>query len=278
MEVRIAENAEISQLKKLWREVFDSDGGYTELFFKYRYPTCKCIGLFDGKNLLSAQYLMPCKLKINSESFDIRYVFAVATFPNLQGRGYNTFLLKQTEKYARQLNIDGMALMPANEGLFKYYQKVGYETAFYVDKQEYKITEKSNIRLSKCSLKDEVQIREDYFKKCDGFLSWDSEALEYCERDNGFSNGEVLQFSEICKGYAVCNFSEDSVYVRELICSPQFKREIVNALGNYFKRQKVIVTSETDNKEIPYGMLLSCSESLKAASYGKNLHMSLPMD
>ncbi|MEG1972564.1 MAG: GNAT family N-acetyltransferase, partial [Oscillospiraceae bacterium] len=121
MKVRITEDGDIPQLKKLWKAIFDFDGGYTELFFKYRYPTCQGIGLFDGDKLLSAQYLIPCKLNIGDACFDIKYVFAVATFPELQGRGYNTFLLNETEKYAHKNNIAGMALMPANEGLFDYY-------------------------------------------------------------------------------------------------------------------------------------------------------------
>ncbi len=56
----------------------------------------------------------------------------MATHPQYQGRGLGQQLLRFAYDYARRRRgWAGLTLVPADEGLFHFYAKTDYQTAFY---------------------------------------------------------------------------------------------------------------------------------------------------
>lgn len=64
------------------------------------------------------------------------YLYAVCTHPDFRGRGLSSGLLAYAEQALRRMGFSCTALVPANEKLFEFYQKSGYQTVFYQKKYE----------------------------------------------------------------------------------------------------------------------------------------------
>ena len=278
MEIRKTNDRDIPELKRLWRKVFDNEGIYTDLFFKHRYENCQGIGLFCADKVLSALYLLPCKFKVKDKEYTARYVFAVATFPCERGKGYSGKVMRYAHECMLAEGVDVSILMPAEKSLFDFYKKQGYQTAFYINMSKFK-TEKDNIvKLEKCDLSSMFELREKHMNRSDGYLSWDKDALKFCQIDNDYSHGSVLSFSDISEGYAVCSYFEDCVVIKELVCEKDCKEKIINSIGNYFNKKKVILRDYSDEKAVSFGMLYPISEKFSKEFKTGSYYLSLPMD
>ena len=280
MEIRLTRNEDIPQLKKMWRAVFDSNGTFTELFFKYRYETCEGIGMFEGKELLSVLYLLPCTLKTEEKEYSMSYIFAVATFPEYRGRGYCSEVMRFAHEYLKEKGVDCASLVPAEGDLFNFYAALDYKKAFYISLDTYHVLKSKKLAAKKVPLASQKAIREEYMASSDGYLSWDENALSFCQKDNNYGgSGEVISFPSLGRNYAVCSLGENSVLIKEIACDKGNKKRLVNAVGNYYGKKKVIVRDVPCDKSHPFGMLYPVSDKFKEEFNMEGIyHISLPMD
>ena len=279
MEIRLTRDEDIPQLKKMWRAVFDSNGTFTELFFKYRYKTCEGIGMFDKGELLSMLYLLPCTLKMKDKEYSMSYIFAVATFPDKRGKGYCSETMRFAHEYLREKGIDCASLVPAEGSLFDFYAALDYKKAFYIDLDTYHVLNSRKLPAKTVSLSSQRILREEYMSSSDGFLSWDEDALSFCQKDNNYGgSGEIISFPSLGRNYAVCSVGENHVLIKEIACDKN-KTRLINAVGNHYGKKKVIVRDVPTDKSHPFGMVYPVSDRFKEEFNMDSIcHISLPMD
>ena len=280
MEIRLTRDEDIPELKKLWRDAFDEKGIYTELFMEKRYKTCEAAGMFDGKKLLSVLYMLPCTFKLKDKEYSMSYIFAVATFKEQRGKGYCSSVMNFAHEYLKSKGVDCASLVPAEEELFNFYRNLQYEDAFYISLDSYHILKSKKLPASFVSLEKRKDIREKYFGTTDGFLSWDENALAFCQLDNSYSgDGEIISFPSLGEGYAICEIHNDHVLIKEIACSEKIKKRFINAVGNHYGKNKVMVRDIPRDKSHPFGMIHILSDKMKEEfnMYGKYV-ISLPMD
>ncbi len=114
----------------LWQEAFGDSEEYIS-FFLDTHSGCYCVPLLENGELLSALYLIDGSLD-GAEGF---YLFAAATFKKHRSKGCMAKLLQLANETAKKKNKSFIALVPAEKGLFDYYSRFGYKTAFYAKKQ-----------------------------------------------------------------------------------------------------------------------------------------------
>ncbi len=134
----LIENKEKYQdsLITLWNKVFGDSEDYINLFFKQAYFDSECFGEILSDEVVSALYLLKCEIKFEGKTYNGRYLYAAATLSEHRNKGLMAKLISEAQRYARERELDFIALVPAGDSLYEYYGKFGFITDMY----KYKLT------------------------------------------------------------------------------------------------------------------------------------------
>lgn len=251
----------IDSLIKLWNKVFGDDEDYIKLFFKDAYYDCECFAEIYDDEVVSAFYLLKCIIKLDGKIYNGRYLYAAATLPEYRNKGLMGKLISEARDYFKTKNIDFVALVPANDGLYDYYGRFGFKEAMY--KYKYQIThEASTMRAYReiTDVKEFIKIRNSL-------------------------NRDMLIYNDICNKYAfTCLrywdtrtfYLNDSAYYiegEELLCAD---RDVALSLINNLSGESVVFTNcNIDSAEkIRNGMILSLKEDFNF----KDIYMNIALD
>ena len=107
----------------LWHQIFEDEPDFIERFLDFWRQDCIHLAIEDGKVAAMAS-LLPCNLVLGGAVFPARYLYAVATHPDLRGRG----IAKQLVSFARGQEKEAAAVItvPAEESLHGYYASQGF--------------------------------------------------------------------------------------------------------------------------------------------------------
>lgn len=165
----------------LWQEAF---GDSEEVILDYMnalYTPDNMIVYTEGEKVVG----MASMIAISCKEKKGRYIYAVATAKSHRGRGICRKLMGFAEETAKKRGESFLILVPAEESLFEFYGKMGYNhTVFVPDYAEF--NEDGEIITS-----DEYySIRESVFEKAD-LIGWDKETLDYI-----LSHGEAVKTAD----------------------------------------------------------------------------------
>lgn len=135
-DVSFAGPHDLKQIKHLWHICFHDDMEYIDEFFsRVDFDTSNNNILIKTVNdeVASMMFLLASSIKIDNATFSCIYLFAVATLPKYQGRGYMRELEQFACDYAISQDILHLTLVPQGEDLFNLYSKLGFSTNFYLD-------------------------------------------------------------------------------------------------------------------------------------------------
>ena len=118
--IRFTEDKE--QIISLWSAVFGDSREDVE-FFLDECKNYSCLGLFVDGMLASMLFLVNCKYS----EYNGQYVYAVCTDEKCRKQGYSSILISEAKKHMG----DFLWLIPANDGLFDFYAKHGFETKLF---------------------------------------------------------------------------------------------------------------------------------------------------
>ncbi|NTV90911.1 MAG: GNAT family N-acetyltransferase, partial [Clostridiales bacterium] len=167
IETRPSVPEDIADLKKIWKACFGDEDSYIDFYFDDFHKPENAVVLLDDGKLASMSACFPVTYaKSDSNTQKLLYVYAFATAPDYRGKGYGAMLLEELEKSARDKGCEGLVLVPANEGLFGYYGKLGFSEAFFLRETEvlftpeaYERSETSGNKLRTASAEEYNQIR-----------------------------------------------------------------------------------------------------------------------
>lgn len=131
------DRAYVPQLKRLWKECFDDEDTYINSFFDALYLREHVLMKEENGMLMGASFFLPGKIYLEypgTEGYwqDIRYVYALAVWPQYRGRGIAGELLKN----AHRIYQAPLIAEPAEEGLVGgFYEPLGFSKEFYLKKQ-----------------------------------------------------------------------------------------------------------------------------------------------
>lgn len=115
-------NAQYPQLRSLWQEAFGDEDAFVDAFFEkgFSRERCRCVTWND--RCVAALYWFDCLW----EGKKVAYLYAIATDKLFQGKGFCRSLMEDTHRHLQALGYAGAVLVPAEEGLFSLYEKLGY--------------------------------------------------------------------------------------------------------------------------------------------------------
>lgn len=127
LEKRKAET--VNQLVELWQKVFGDGEDYIRLLVPY-LDFFDCYAVAEDGKIVSALYLLPSEIKVGSRIYKGRYLYAAATYEEHRKNGYMSSLIKEAIK-DKENELDFISLVPANDSLYSYYSRFGFEPLMY---------------------------------------------------------------------------------------------------------------------------------------------------
>ena len=120
----IADSRDIPALKRLWLTCFEEKPEAADLFFEKALPFSHAYKAEENSKIIAAVYLTDCTLN----GARAHYLCGAATLPGYRNRGVMSglicFALADAEKRGDAYSV----LFPADEGLYRFYARLGYES------------------------------------------------------------------------------------------------------------------------------------------------------
>ncbi len=124
---------DIAAQKALWQEAFGDTDAFLDGFFTTGFSPSHCQCLYQNHRLAAALYWFDC----DWQDKKLAYLYAVATKKSLQGQGLCRSLMEATHTRLSREGYAGAVLVPGNDGLAGMYEKFGYCTFSFAQKQEF---------------------------------------------------------------------------------------------------------------------------------------------
>lgn len=115
-------------LKELWREAFGDEDEVIDAFFSYAYSPERCFTVISAGSVAAAAYYFRCTV----DRRPIAYVYGVAVRKSCRGQGISKLLLEKIHRRLSSEGFSGAILVPADEGLFSMYERLGYSSPVYL--------------------------------------------------------------------------------------------------------------------------------------------------
>lgn len=115
--------ADIPALKGLWSQCFGDPEPLINGFFAAGFSPEHCRCLKTQGEVAAALYWFDAW----QGKGRLAYVYAVATAPVFQGRGFCRALMEDTHRLLKEAGYAGAMLVPGGPGLFAMYESMGYQ-------------------------------------------------------------------------------------------------------------------------------------------------------
>lgn len=158
--IRFANVSDYSSIMKIWNKAFGDSHEYIKDFLSL-FGEYSVVSENDGK-VDAIMSLLP--VFINNKKG--RYIYAVAVSSEKQGQGIG----KELIGFAKENSEDFCVLVPADEGLFNYYRKLGFSDNSYIG--EYEEIKRGEM----ISPREYFELRDKYFDGSN-YIKWTEEQL-----------------------------------------------------------------------------------------------------
>ena len=216
--------------------------------------------------IVSMAYTMYFDVKIGDILGKCVYIYGVGTDMDFRGSGLMSQIMNDIYAHYSKTDILFLYLVPANAGLFNMYEKLGYKTAFYLDKKEIEITGSCNLNVSS------DDFHSDYIKYIKRF----SNVIIRSELDNRLILNECKYLKVNGSGFLFYTDAEKA-YIREsYIYNVRDFNDFLLYLGSLGLKKAVMTTYE--NAEMPYAMIKILSKKISLSDFNKPSYTNLNFD
>lgn len=111
-----------SGLRRLWREAFGDSEAFLDIFWQTAYSSDRCRCVTMNGECAAALYWFDCQWN----GAPLAYIYAVATGKAYRGQGLCHRLMEDTHRHLAARGYAGAVLVPGEESLFRFYERMGY--------------------------------------------------------------------------------------------------------------------------------------------------------
>ena len=263
VEQRRSQQEEVPQLQELFRLCFGDGPAYSDQFFNYFYRPEEFLVLREEGQLRAMGGLLPLTLtEPDGRQVKAAYLYALATHPDHQGKGYARTLLTYAHFYLRGKR-DCLLSVPARPDLHPFFQKMGFAECFPVLEGELlppaASTEEGQARALDGAAYD--ALRESLLAGTHHVSYGPFAGLQ--KRLCDLSGGALLAL-ELPEGpgCAAVEHWEGTAFIKELICPPQAVSSALALIartvpaGHYLLRAPVRPGAPDALVSRPFGMVI----------------------
>lgn len=214
MIIRIATPNDFEGLKTLWLKTFGDEEGYIDRFLREKWQGDSCLVVEKEGAVASMLFLLHAEIITDGKRNPVWYVYACATLPEYQGRGYMQMLIEEAYCQAVSQSVFALILVPANESLFLYYEKMGFQRLY--KKPVAHVNAVKSVRLTKNHSSDStlesVLVRRDTLLTRELDVCWDFDHLRFVVGDCENNNGGLVLTDD---GYLIYSLDGNQYLVKE---------------------------------------------------------------
>ena len=132
-EIRLSRKADETELKALWKLVFDDEEGDINRFFECFFEPGSAMVADFGNGPVCATHMITLGDFVlqSGEKLPCSYIYALATHPDCRGQGLGAAVTKAAIQHSVQAGFSANVIKPAETSLFSYYKdRVGYQYYF----------------------------------------------------------------------------------------------------------------------------------------------------
>lgn len=126
------------EIKRIWLESFNDSAEYVDMYFDRVYRDSDALTMDDASGRpLSSLLLQRYSLWLYGSEQPLAYIAGAATRRHARGNGLMTGLLHKALGTARSRGDMAVALIPASDSLYFFYDRMGFATVFYHNVERY---------------------------------------------------------------------------------------------------------------------------------------------
>ena len=172
-----------ADLRRLWQEAFGDSDAFLDSFFATGFSSDRCHYLAENGEIVSALYWFDCYIS----HYKLAYLYAVATAKKHRGKGLAQKLMTQTHSRLAETGYAGAILVPGEEPLFAFYEKLGYRKATQIREFTCKAGT-TPVSLQKIDAKQYASLRAGYLPQ--GGVVQTGATLAFLQTQTDFYAGE----------------------------------------------------------------------------------------
>lgn len=242
-------------------EIFGDTKPYVDFFIEKRYNLKDCFVLTDDDLPIGMLHSFPCIFTYEGKSYSCRYLYYIGIQKQYRNLGLATKLINYTIDVQHRAGTDIFCLLPANDGLYNFYKKIGFSEFFKIDNINIPI--EKNLPIVVFDDVDDVidfeaiiKIRDRFLSSCLSYIRWDKNAVKYAFEECRFTGGRAVSFksslNKNCLEYALIkgyDIKTRTVFVNE------FAGEDFTSLASCIQQ----LYADAENITIRYPARQNCS-------------------
>lgn len=271
METRLAKKEDLEGLKEIWKLSFGDEDRFIDLYFQNRDWSSETAVLQTDGRIVSMQTLIPVSMMgEDGEKCSAAMLYAVATHPDHQKRGYADQLIEFANQTLLAEGRGATVLVPATEELFRFYEKRGYQRGFYVREalltgeeiEKWKGVDGSSCRISTVEAGEYNRLRRTLLRG-QQYLDYREAEILFQKKIAQMSGADlyVLEHGD-ARGCAYAErISQEEVIVKELLIPEHSLIPAVLRISTLLPAEKYIIRTPSHCGEVlggtvrPFGML-----------------------
>ncbi len=213
-EIRFADTRDRAAICRIWSAVFTADTpAERDTFLNTVHLSEECVVACENDVPVSMAFFLPAVLHIEGGAYTARYLYAAATLPAHRGKGIFSELLGAALIAFKERGTAACFLNPAQPSLVDFYQRFGFEPAFF---SRTLCGAASRERLSVTSLSGEAYLSLRQTLLPPDHVVWDDRLLRYA-----VSYAEPICIAE--RACALCVKNNGMLHVLEILGIPSEK-------------------------------------------------------
>jgi len=204
-------------VRQMWKTCFGDTDEYIDLLFTKKYKEENTLIYFEGETATASLQMLPYNINFYGESVPFYYLAGLCTLPEYRRKGHMEQLIARSYEVMKERNIPLAILVPAEEWLFGFYEKYGFQQIS--ERSEYPIESIKEILDTTVNLKEAYQIFDRTFNKKDfivlkSFKDFetiveDSKMEDYPSKYNLASMGYIMDAKHMLNIFAKHNKNID---------------------------------------------------------------------
>jgi predicted acetyltransferase len=118
----------------MWKVCFEDADAFINLIFTQKYKHGNTLVYFDNDIAVASLQMHPYTISFYGEEIPFAYLAGLCTLPGYRNKGYMAQLINKAHQILKERKIPLAILIPAEDWLFRFYEKFDYEQVF--DKSE----------------------------------------------------------------------------------------------------------------------------------------------
>lgn len=134
--IQFANKDTVAEVRSMWKICFEDTEEYMDLYFSRQYRDENTLIYSVDNKVVASLQMLPYSIRFYGEVIPFYYLAGLCTLPEYRKRGYMGKLIRESFSIMKERNIPLSILVPAEEWLFGYYEKYGFETTFDKDTED----------------------------------------------------------------------------------------------------------------------------------------------